>query len=118
VKKGRRGRAVLRLYFFVINPIMLIITAVSIDIQKSNQNCCVFKNILSEKSIRKSPTPNPSLNFLKPYISISRIVINTITISPEDRAFRISCSLIIELVIKYIILRDKNARVGVCGIAL
>jgi hypothetical protein len=95
-KKGRRGRAVLRLYLLVMNPIMLIITAVNIDIQNISQNCWVSRKRLREKSIKKSPKPNPSLNFLKPYININSRVIPTSSIKPESSALIIKAPLIKE----------------------
>jgi hypothetical protein len=97
---------------------MLIITARNIDIQNINQNCCVSRKRLREKSIRKSPKPKPFLKFLKPYINISKRLIATSSINPESRALGISSPLTIEFSIRYNTLTPTKSRVGVCGIAL
>jgi hypothetical protein len=113
VKKGRSGRAVLRLYFLVANPIRLIITAMNIDIQNSSQNCCVLRKALRENSIKKSPKPKPSLKCLNPYINSRRKIIEIKIINPESKAFTINSPVIIELITKYSKLNPTKSRVGV-----
>ncbi len=74
--------------------------------------------MLRVRSTRKSPNPNPSLNFLSPYISSRMINIPIIIISPDSIAFITIFPVNSDCVIRYIAPRIKNVRVGACGIAL